>query len=90
MENSVNNCNKLYNEEEWGMCLNSDDIKFTSYSEVNEVVNELFKSLRSKYQGNLERSMKRSNFIFDSVEITHCNCHKVNFKRCGSYIDSPN
>ena len=28
------------------MHLNSDDKKFTSYSEVNEVVNELFNSRR--------------------------------------------
>ena len=32
-------------------------MKFKSYSEVNEVVNELFKSLCSKYQENLETSM---------------------------------
>ena len=57
------------NEEERAMCLNSDGIKFTSYSEVNEVVNELFKSLRSKYQGNLERSLKGSNLIFGSVKF---------------------
>ena len=37
---------------------NSDNIQFTSYNDANEVVNELFKSLRSKYQENLEKSMK--------------------------------
>ena len=46
------------------MYLNCDNIKLASYSEVNEVVNELFKSLRSKYQKNLEISMKGSEFIF--------------------------
>ena len=46
------------------MYLNCDNIKFASYSEVNEVVYELFKSLRSKYQENLEISMKGSEFIF--------------------------
>ena len=46
------------------MYLNCDNIKLASYSEVNEVVNELFKSLRSKYQENLEISMKGSEFIF--------------------------
>ena len=32
-------------EEERVTHLNSDNIKFTSYSEVTEIVNELFKSL---------------------------------------------
>ena len=42
---------------------NSDNIKFTSYNDANEVADELFESLRSRYQGNLETSMKGSDFI---------------------------
>ena len=30
----------------------SDDTKFMSYNDVNEVVNELLDSLRSRYQNN--------------------------------------
>ena len=56
-------------EEERVMHLNSDSIKFTSYNDANEVVNELFESLRPKYQDNLETSMKERDFIFDSVEL---------------------
>ena len=67
----------------------SDNIKFTSYNDTNEVIDELFKSLRSRYQGNLETSMRESDFIFDSVQFMYYKCHKVNFKRGGSYIDSP-
>ena len=37
-------------EEERVMRLNSDNIKDKSYSEVNKVINELFKSFCSKYQ----------------------------------------
>ena len=51
-------------EEELLMHLNSDNIKFTSYNEVNEVIEKLLKSLHSKYQENLETSMKGKNFIF--------------------------
>ena len=36
-------------EEERVIHSTSDNIKFTSYIDVNEVVNELFESLRSKY-----------------------------------------
>ena len=76
-------------EEERVMPLNSDNIKFISYSEVNEFVNKLFKSLRSKFQENLETSMKGSDFIFDSVQLMYCKCREVNFKCGGWYIDSP-
>ena len=45
----------------------SNNIKFTPYSNPNEVIDEIFESLRSRYQGNLETSMKGSDFTFDSV-----------------------
>ena len=31
--------------------------------------------------------MSGSNFIFDSVQLMYCRCHKVNFKCGGSCID---
>ena len=67
----------------------SDITKFSFYNDANEVVDELFESLHSKYQENLETSMRGSDFIFDSVQLMYWKCHKVNFKRSGSYIDSP-
>ena len=67
----------------------SDNILFTSYKDTNEVVGELFDSLRLRYQGILETSMEGSEFTFDLVQMLYCKCHKVNFRRCGSYIDSP-
>ena len=33
--------------------------------------------------------MKGSDFIFDSVQLMYYKCHKVNFIRGDSYIDSP-
>ena len=57
--------------------------KFTSF-----VVGELFESLRSKYQENLETSMTGSDYIFDSFQLMYYKCQKVNFTRSGSYIDS--
>ena len=76
-------------EEEHVMHLNKDDIKFTSYNDANELVNKLFKSLHSKYQENLETSMKGNDFNFDSVQLLYFQYHIVNFKHGGSYIDSP-
>ena len=74
-------------EEERVMHENSDKIKF--HNKVNDVVNELFKSLLSKYRDALETSMKESDYIFDSVQLWYYKCHKVYFKRVRSYIDSP-
>ena len=66
----------------------SDNIEFMSYDNVNEVVHKPFESLLSVYKIGLETSMRRSDFIFDSVELLCYKCHKINFKRGGSYIDS--
>ena len=46
-------------------------------------------SLHSRHQDNFEKSMKGSEFIFDSVQLMYYKCHKVSFRRGGSYIDSP-
>ena len=33
--------------------------------------------------------MGGSDFIFDSFQRLYCECHKINFKRGGSYIEFP-
>ena len=62
MENSVKNCNYFisskYAEDECVMHSKSDNIKFTSYNDANEVDDEFFESLRSRYQDNLEKLKK--------------------------------
>ena len=42
----------------------SNNIKFTSYNDANKVANELSESLPSRYQGNLETSMRGKDVIF--------------------------
>ena len=79
---SINFISSKDTKEERVMYSTSNNIKFTTYNDVNEVVNELVASLRAKYQDNLEALMRGSDFIFDSVQLMHCKCHKVNFK-CG-------
>ena len=65
----------------------SENIKSTSYNDAT--LDELFDSLRLRYQGNLKTSRERSELVFDSVQMMYYKCCKVNFRRCGSYIDSP-
>ena len=52
MENSSNDCN---------------NIKVTSHNDTDAAVDELFESIRSRYQGNLDTLMKGNDFVFDSV-----------------------
>ena len=49
MENSVNNCNFISSkdgEQEPVIHSSKDNIKFTSYSEVNDVIEKLFEPFR--------------------------------------------
>ena len=54
----------------------SDNMKFTSYSDASEVIDKLFESVCSRYQGNLESSMRGSDFTFDSVQLLYYKCQK--------------
>ena len=54
---SINFISSKHAEEERVMDSKSDNIKFTSYNHANKVVDELFDSLRLRYQVNLETSL---------------------------------
>ena len=41
----------------------SDNIKFTPYNDANEVVDDLFESLCSKYEDDLDTSIKEMIFF---------------------------
>ena len=56
--------------------------------EADEVIKELFDSLKNRYQNNLE-SMKGSEFVCDYLQLLYYKCHKINPSHSGSYIDSP-
>ena len=76
-------------DEEHVMHSKKDNTEFITYENVNDVVGEMFEWLFSRYQDALEASMRGSNFIFDSVQLLCYKCHRINFKRGGSYIKSP-
>ena len=48
-----------------------NNLKFTSYIDADEVVEGIFESLWSRYQGNLETSMRGNYFISDSVQLVY-------------------
>ena len=86
---AINFISSKDDDEERSMDSKSNNIEFRSYDNANEVVNELFELLLSRYQAGLETSMRGNDFIFDSVQRLCHICHKINFKHGASYIDSP-
>ena len=60
--------------------LKSNNKEFMAYDDANEVADEVFESLLSRYQISLEISMKGSDFIFDLVKLLRYKCYKINFK----------
>ena len=68
-------------EEESVMHWKSDNIEFMPDDNAIEVD----ESFLSRYQIGLETSIKESDFIFDSVQLLYYKCHKINFKRSGSF-----
>ena len=75
------------NVEECVMHSKSNIIEILINDKADEVIEELFQSLLSKYEIGLETWIRVSNFIFDSVHLLYYKFHK-NAKKGGSYIDS--
>ena len=71
------------------MHLKSDTIKIIINDTGDEVIEEIFQSLLSRYQTRLETPMTGKDFILNCVHLLYYKCHKINFKRGGSYIDFP-
>ena len=66
----------------------NENIEIIINDKADENKEELFKSLKNRYQNNLEQ-IKDSNFVFDYIYLLHYKCHKINSNSGGSYIDSP-
>ena len=58
-------------------------------SEIDEIIEERFKSLLQRYLEGLEESMRGNEFVFGSVNSLYYKLHKISLNRGGSYIDSP-
>ena len=69
------------------MHLKCDNIEIMINDQANEVIQELFDSLKSRYQNNLE-STKSSEFVFDYVHLLYYKYLKINPNYDGSYVVS--
>ena len=67
----------------------SDNFEIMMGGNANEIIRNLFNSILRRYQGGLHESMRGSEFVFDYVESLNYIFHKVDLKRSGSYIETP-
>ena len=74
---AINFTSSKDSDETHAMHTKSDSIEFLIGNETNEIVEELFDSLLQRYKKGLEESMKRSEFIFDNVDLLYYKCQKT-------------
>ena len=72
-------------DEEHVMHPKNDNIDIMSHDKADEVIEELFESLLSRYLIGLKTPVKGSDFIFDCVDLLYYKCHKINRNCGGSY-----
>ena len=59
------------NDEEHVRHSKSDNIKIMINNKANEVIKELFKLIKNKYQNNLEELMKGNDFVSNCFYLLH-------------------
>ena len=76
-------------EETRTMYTKSHNTDIMKGNEMDDIIEELHKSLLQNYHNNLEQPMRGSEFVSDSIDSLYCHLQKVGLKRGGSNIDSP-
>ena len=66
----------------------SDNLEIMTYDNPDEIIEEPFELLISRYQVGFKTQMAGSD-LMRCVNLLYCKCYKQNFKRGSSYIDSP-
>ena len=65
------------NDEESVMHSKGNNTEIIIDNKADEIIKELFDSLKNRYQNNLE-SMEGSKFIFDYAHLLYYKCHEIN------------
>ena len=87
---SINFISSKDSDETRNMHTKSDNIEIIMVSKTNDIIEKLCESLLQNNQERLEESVRRSEIIFDSVDLLYYNLQKPSLNRKGSsYIDSP-
>ena len=66
----------------------SNNVSVMRGKDTNDIIKELFESFLHDYQEKM-KTIKGSDFIFESVYLMDYKLHRVRLKRGGSYIKSP-
>ena len=66
----------------------SNNVRIMQGIDTNYIINEIFGSLLHDYQEKL-KTIKGSDFVFESVDRLDYKLHRVRLKRGGSYIKPP-
>ena len=67
----------------------SDNEKFMVAYETEDIVNDIFISLKTSYQSEEQIMREGSGFKFKSVDRLEYKLHKIKLRRGGSYIEYP-
>ena len=86
---SINFISSKDSDESCTMHAKSNNIEIMMGNETDGIIKKHFNSLLQKYQEGLEESIKRSEFVFDSLDLLYYKLSKKSLNRSGSYIDSP-
>ena len=68
-------------EETRNMSTKSDNVEVMIGSETNKIIEELFEPLLQRYQGELEESVKGSEFTFDSINLLYYKLNEIKLNR---------
>ena len=85
----INFISSKFSNETRDMYSKSDNFEIMVGVDTNEIIKNLFNSILQRYQKGLQESMRGSDFVFDYVESLDYIFHKVNLKRSGSQIETP-
>ena len=84
---AINFISSKDSDETRTMHAKSNNVEIIMGSETNEIIEEIFKSFLQRYQEGLAKSMRGSEFIFDSVDALHYDLNKFKLK---PFIDQYN
>ena len=70
---TINFISSEYFDETRTMHTKSNNLEIMIGSETDEIMEDIFESFLQKYQEGLEKSMRRSEFVYDSVDILYYN-----------------
>ena len=87
---AINFISSKDSDETRTMHTKSNNVDIRMGSETDEIIEDLFESFLQKYQEGLEDSMRRSEFVYDSIDALYYNLNKISLSRGGSYIAPPN